>query len=101
MAWPGSGKDQFGVGLFLGKEEKINFPHKGKYFHEGGRFVCVGNPKPYETVISEFDLITAFRTYFEKDAVPLISGISLGADTSSSGEEGKAAAYIQRIESLE
>lgn len=88
------------IGLFLGKEEKINFPYKGKYFHEGGRFVSVGNPKPYETVISEFDLISAFQTYFEKADVPTISGISLGVDTSSSGE-GKAMAYIQRIEFLD
>jgi Protein of unknown function (DUF3047) len=89
------------IGLFLGKEDQIDNPYVGKYFHEGGRFVCVGNPKPNETVISEFDLITAFQTYFGKDEVPMISGISLGVDTSSSGDEGKAAAYIQKIEFLE
>jgi hypothetical protein len=89
------------IGLFLGHDDKINTPYKGKYYHEGGRFVCVGNPQPNETVISEFNLITAFQTYFEKDEVPMISGISLGVDTSSSGDEGKAAAYIKRIEFLE
>jgi Protein of unknown function (DUF3047) len=89
------------IGLFLGKEDQINTPYEGKYFHQGGRFVCVGNPKPNETVITEFDLITAFQTYFGKDEVPMISGISLGVDTSSSGDEGKAAAYIQKIEFLE
>jgi hypothetical protein len=88
------------IGLFLG-DDKMNTPYKGKYFHEGGRFVCIGNPKPHDTMISEFNLITAFQTYFEKDEVPMISGISLGVDTSSSGDEGKAAAYIKRIEFLE
>lgn len=89
------------IGLFLGHDDKINTPYKGKYFHEGGRVVCLGNPQPNETVISEFNLITAFQTYFEKEEVPMISGISLGVDTSSSGDEGKAAAYIKRIEFLE
>ena len=46
-------------------------------------------------------IISLFQTYFEKDEVPMISGISLGVDTSSSGDEGKAAAYIKKIEFLE
>jgi Protein of unknown function (DUF3047) len=89
------------IGLFLGQEELLNTPYLGRYFHKGGRFVCVGNPTPNETVISEFDLIAAFQTYFEKGEVPMISGITLGIDTFSSGDEGKAVAYIHRIEFLE
>jgi hypothetical protein len=89
------------IGLFLGQEAQLNTPYQGKFFHEGGRFVCVGHPQPYETVTSEFDLRTAFRTYFDKADVPLISGISLGVDTFASGEGGTAAAYIHRIELLE
>ena len=89
------------IGLFLGHEEQLHTPYRGNYFHEGGRFVCVGNPPPSDTVVSEFDLRTAFHTYFGKVAVPLISGISLGVDTFASGEGGTAAAYIHRIELLE
>jgi hypothetical protein len=89
------------IGLFLGQEEPLNTPYQGKFFHEGGRFVCVGHPQPYETVVSEFDLRTAFQTYFAKADVPMISGISLGVDTYASGEGGTAAAYIHRIELLE
>jgi hypothetical protein len=89
------------IGLFLGQEEKLNTPYQGKFFHEGGRFVCVGHPKPYDTVVSEFDLRTAFQTYFDKADVPMISAISLGVDTFASGEGGTAAAYIHRIEFLE
>jgi hypothetical protein len=88
------------IGLFLGQEEQRNTPYQGRYFHEGGRFVSVGNPNPHETVISEFDLIAAFQTYFAKDHVPMISGITLGIDTFRSGDGGKAAAYIHRIEFL-
>jgi hypothetical protein len=89
------------IGVFLGQEEHLNMPYQGQYFHEGGRFVCVGHPPPYETVTSEFDLRTAFHTYFAKADMPMISGISLGVDTFASGEGGTAAAYIHRIEFLE
>lgn len=89
------------IGLFLSKEDEVNKAYKGRYFRKGGRFVCVGNPEPGETVISEFDLITAFQKYFEKDEVPLISGIVIEVDTSNSAGGGVAAAYIKRIEFLE
>jgi hypothetical protein len=89
------------IGLFLGQEEHLNTPYLGRYFHAGGRFVSVGHPQPQETVISEFDLIAAFQTYFGKEDVPMISGLTLGVDTFRSGDGGKAAAYIQCIEFLE
>ncbi len=87
------------IGLFLSKEDTINKPYRGRYFNEGGRFVCLGNPKPGETVISKFDLNRAFQDFFN-DVAPSISGISLAVDTSSSGNEGKAEAFIKRIEFL-
>ena len=37
------------IGLFLGQEEPFDTPYQGRYFHEGGRFVCVGNPPPSAT----------------------------------------------------
>ena len=89
------------IGLFLGQEEHLHTPYRGRYFHEGGRFVSVGNPQPYETVISEFNLRAAFQTYFAQADVPPLSGLSLGVDTVRSGDGGTAAAYIHRIEFLE
>jgi hypothetical protein len=89
------------IGLFLGQEEQLNTPYRGRFFHEGGRFVCVGMPNLRETLISEFDLMAAFQTYFAKDDIPMISGLTLGIDTFRSGDGGKAAAYIHRIEFLE
>jgi hypothetical protein len=89
------------IGLFLGQEEQLNTPYQGRYFHEGGRFVSVGHPHPHETVISEFNLTAAFQAYFAKDDVPMISGLTLGIDTFRSGDGGKAAAYVHRIEFLE
>ena len=89
------------IGFFLGKEEQVNKAYKGRYFNKSGRFVCLGNPEPGETVISEYDLVAAFKRKYEKDEVPLISGIALAIDTSSSDDGGKAAAFIKRIEFLE
>ena len=89
------------IGFFLGKEEQVNKGYKGKYFRKSGRFVSLGNPEPGETVISEYDLISAFKRKYEKDEVPLISGIALAVDTSSSDDGGKAAAFIKSIEFLE
>lgn len=85
------------IGLFLSKEDKVHKPYRGRYFNEGGRFVCLGNPKPGESIISKFDLHRAFQDFFTVVA-PSISGISLAVDTSSSGNEGKAEAFIKRIE---
>ena len=85
------------VGLFLCDDDRLNHPYKGQYFHKGGRFVCLGKPKPSKTVVSEFDLRRGFQTYFGKNEVPVISGISLGVDTTSSGDGGRAAAFIKSI----
>jgi hypothetical protein len=89
------------IGLFLCKDDKLNTPYVGRFYHEGGRFVCLGHPKPDETIISEFDLVTAFQTYFEKHEVPPISGINFGVDTSDTGDGGKTAAYIKKLEFIE
>ncbi|MBF8277243.1 MAG: hypothetical protein HW390_2316 [Candidatus Brocadiaceae bacterium] len=88
------------ISLFLGEADEINLPYKGRYFQAGGRFVCVGNSELKETVISEFDLTSAFQTYYKKEA-PAISGLCLEVDTTTTGGGGKAEAYVKRIEFLE
>jgi hypothetical protein len=89
------------IGLFLGRHDKVNKAYKGNYYHEGGRFVCLGNPKPGETIISEFDLADAFKRYFQKDEVSSISGVALEIDTTSSADDGRAVAFIHNIEFIE
>jgi hypothetical protein len=49
----------------------------------------VGNPQPNEMVVTEIDLVAAFQTHFKKDDVPVISGVSIGGDTSSSKNFGR------------
>jgi hypothetical protein len=88
------------IGLFLCQNERVNLPYRGLYFHAGGRFVCLGKPDPGESVVSEFELDQEFKRYFGKQVTPGISGIAFGIDTSKAREQGKAAAFLKRIEFL-
>ncbi len=89
------------IGFFLGREEVIGKGYVGHYFKKSGRYVCLGNPKPGETVISEYNLVSAFKREYEKDEVPLITGVALSVDTTKAKDEGKAGAYLKSIEFLE
>jgi hypothetical protein len=89
------------IGLFLCKDDKLYTPYIGRYYQEGGRFVCLGHAEPRQPVVSEFDLVTAFRTYFGKSEVPPITAINFGVDTSDAGDGGRAAAFIKKLEIIE
>jgi hypothetical protein len=86
------------IGLYLCQDDRTNFPYKGRYFQTSGRFVCLDKPKPNQMVTSEFDLDSAFKSYFQKSNTPAISGFAFGVDTSKAGGGGKAAAAIKSIE---
>ena len=89
------------IGLFLCQDEQVNFPYKGRYFHAGGRFVCLGKPDPGEMVVSEFDLDRAFKSYFGKQQTPVITGVAFGIDTSKAGGGGMGGAFIKTIQFFE
>jgi hypothetical protein len=89
------------IGFFLGREEEIGKSYVGRYFKKSGRYVCLGNPKEGETVISEYNLVEAFKKAYNKDEVPLISGLALSIDTTKAKNRGKASAFIKSIEFLE
>ena len=56
------------VGLFLCHgDDKKNHPYVGSYFKKGGRYVCIDKPTEGGTVTSRFDLLEAYRTYFDKE----------------------------------
>ena len=52
-------------------------------------------------MLSEYDLVAAFKRKYEKDEVPIISGIALAIDTRKSDGGGKAKAFFKCIEFLE
>lgn len=89
------------IGFFLGREETVGKSYVGSYFKKSGRYVCLGNPQEGKAVISEYNLVEAFKRKYEKDEVPLISGVALTMDTSQAKSQGKAKAFIKSVEFLE
>ena len=88
------------VGLFLcDGDDRVKHPYVGQYFQKGGRYVCLDRPEGPATVTSRFDLLAAYRAYFdaEGDDDPAVSGIALGVDTQKAGGKGRASASIREI----
>lgn len=88
------------IGLFLCKEGLVGKAHIGRYFKEGGRYVCLDKPNEGEFVTSEFDLIDGFKTFFEANEVPAVTGIALQVDTTPSKTDGKSMATVKSVEIL-
>ena len=88
------------VGLFLCHgNDRLNHPYVGAYFKKAGRYVCSGRPTIGELVTSRFNLLTAYRSYFDKegDDDPTISGIALTVDTQKARNGGEASTFIREI----
>ncbi len=91
------------IGLFLCKDDEVDKPYVGRYFQKGGRYVCLDRPEPGEVVTSRFDLLAAYRTYFDKegDDDPVISGLAVSADTGKSGDGGQSEGFVRRVTLIE
>ena len=88
------------VALFLCHgDDRINHPYVGSYFKKSGRYVCGDRPEDGQLVTTRFDLLEAYRTYFDKerDDDPAISGLALALDTKKAGDGGKSSAFIREI----
>ncbi len=88
------------VGLFLcHDDDKINHPYVGAHFKKGGRYVCGDQPKEGELVTTRFNLLEAYRSYFDKerDDDPAVSGIALALDTKKADGGGKSSAFVKEI----
>lgn len=87
------------VGLFLcSGDDRVGHPYKGRYFKKSGRYVCVDRPGPGELVTSRFDLLQAYREYFDREADddPGISGIALALDTKQA-KRGESSAFVREV----
>ena len=88
------------VGLFLCHgDDKMNHPYVGSYFKKGGRYVCTDRPTEGEIVTSRFNLLEAYRAYFDKeqDDDPAVSGLALALDTKKADDGGRSSAFIREI----
>jgi len=88
------------VALFLCHgDDRINHPYVGSYFQKGGRYVCGDNPVEGQLVTTRFNLLEAYRDYFDRegDDDPAISGLALALDTKKAGDSGKSSAFVREI----
>jgi len=88
------------VGLFLcNGTDRLNHPYVGAYFKKSGRYVCTGKPKRGQMVTSRFNLLKAYRTYFDKKKAhdPAVSGIALALDTKKASGGGRTSAFVREI----
>ena len=88
------------VGLYLcHNDDRVNHPYVGSYHKQSGRYVCGDRPAIGETVTTRFNLLEAYRSYFDKenDDDPGISGIAIALDTKKAGGGGKTSAFIREI----
>ncbi|MDX2480297.1 MAG: hypothetical protein QNK24_08160, partial [Desulfuromusa sp.] len=73
--------------------------YKGAYYKKSVRYVCGDRPAVGETVTTRFDLLEAYRTYFdmERDDNPFISGLAIALDTRKASDDGTSSAFIKEI----
>ncbi len=88
------------VGLYLSDSDIKDKVYLGRSYQTCGRYVCIGNPKPGETITSEYDIDAAFKKMFDKGKTPAVSGISLEVDTGDT-TDGLSLAFVSKIELLE
>lgn len=84
------------LALQLCENDPINMPQKGRFFHDGGRFMCVAHPNPGELVTTRINLKQAFKDAFGFNAPPLY-GIALEFDTTNPQDDGTSSAFVQSI----
>lgn len=88
------------IGLFLcSGDDRINHPYVGSYFKKGGRYVCVDRPGIGELVTSRYDLLSAYRRFFDREQNddPRVSGLAVTLDTEESSGSGEASAFVREI----
>ncbi len=88
------------IGLYLCHgSDRTNHPYVGAYYRKSGRYVCGDRPAIGEIVTTRFNLLEAYRSYFdeERDDDPAISGLALALDTRKAGDDGKSSAFIREI----
>jgi hypothetical protein len=80
-------------------DDRLKHPYVGSYFKKGGRYVCLARPPAGEAVTTGFDLMKAYRAYFDREADddPAVSGVALAVDTKKASGGGKASAFIREI----
>jgi hypothetical protein len=84
------------IGLFLCNGDRIGYAYTGRYYQEGGRYVCLQSAPAGQSLVSHFDLRDGVRSIFGNIA-RAVSGYSIEVDTTASAGAGRSSAFIKRI----
>ncbi len=84
------------IGMFLCQDEPILKPYIGNSYRRTGRYICLDRPEPGITIISFFEVGSAFQQWFNKKNTPPITGLVINVDTSGLAN-GKAEAHLRKI----
>jgi hypothetical protein len=84
------------IGLFLCQDDEVDFPYSGKSYRKTSRFVCLDRPDSGTTIVSNFKIDHAYRTWFATDTVPPVTGIGIELDTGGL-DEGQTGACLEKI----
>ena len=87
------------IALFLCESERTNEPFKGRYYHAGGRFICVDRPAPGASVTTDVPIAETFTRIFGREA-PDVSGFGIAIDTASAKGGGVAKSFVRKLEFL-
>jgi hypothetical protein len=84
---------------FIGSREIEGKAYQGKYWKQGGRYVCVKVKKLGEPAVTELNLDHLFKSLFNKSETPPVSAFAIQMNTKDT--KGKASAFIKSIEFLD
>ncbi len=86
------------LGMFLGEHEPPLKPFVSDNYPDTGRYVCLGNPPPGQTITTRLDLRDAFRDWFGNRDIPPLTGIAIEVDTRDlPAEDAWSSAFIYQI----
>jgi hypothetical protein len=84
---------------FIGAREIEGKAYLGKYWRQGGRYICVKSKKLGEPTVTELNLDRLFKSLFNKSETPPVSAFAIQMNTKDT--KGKASAFIKTIEFLD
>jgi hypothetical protein len=84
---------------FIGSREIEGKAYTGKYWKQGGRYVCVKFKKLGAPLVTELSLDHLFKSLFNKSETPPVSAFAIQMNTKDT--KGRASAFIKTIEFLD
>ncbi len=85
------------IGMFLGQKEVPLQLYLSSSYPDTGRYVCLGNPVPGQTITSRINLKEVFSDCFDGRDMPPITGIAIEVDTGDLNGGAISSAFIKKL----